>query len=238
MSIFAIGDLHLPGGEKKPMDIFGDHWANHFDKIQSDWTARIGADDLVLLPGDTSWAMRLDAAQEDLDAIGALPGTKVLLRGNHDYWWGSIGRVRAALPEGMHALQNDALAFGDTIVCGSRGWVCPGSAAFGEEDAHIYERELARLVMSLDKAQALAREVSARGGSPRVIAMLHYPPFGERAQPTEVTALLSEYGITDAVYGHLHGPGIAGAFEGPLDGVRYHLTSCDALNFQVYPLPD
>lgn len=232
MKVFVISDLHLPGGEAKPMDVFGAHWTNHYEKITADWRARVQPDDLVLLPGDTCWAMRLDAALEDLHAIGALAGRKVLLRGNHDYWWSSISRVRAALPEGMYALQNDALTFGDVIVCGTRGWTCPDAAAFVEEtDGPIYARELGRLRLSLEKAAALRGESDAR-----VVAMLHYPPVSERAQATEVTALLSAYGVHDAVYGHLHGPALAAAYEGELDGVRYHLTTCDGLGFKLYQL--
>lgn len=232
--IFAISDLHLPGGTQKPMDVFGAHWAGHFDKIAGDWCARVCADDIVLLPGDLSWAMQLADAQPDLDAVGALPGRKVLLRGNHDYWWSAIGRLRAALPQGMYALQNDAVDLGEAILCGSRGWVVPAPAT-DAGDIRIYRREVARLALSLQKAEALQR---ARGGQGRLIAMLHYPPFGERAQATEVTALLTRYGVTDAVYGHLHGPGLAGAFTGTLDGVRYHLTSCDGLQFRLLALAE
>lgn len=232
MSVYAIGDLHLPGGEAKPMDIFGPHWADHFDRIAEDWHARVKPDDLVLIPGDTSWAMHLAKAREDLLRIGALPGRKVLLRGNHDYWWSSISRVRAALPEGMYALQNDALAFGDVVVCGARGWLCPSaSTPLPENDAKIYCRELSRLALSLEAADAL------RGGMrPWVIAMLHYPPFADKNQPTEVTALLTQHGVEDAVYGHLHGPGLAGAFSGEMAGVCYHQVSCDGLGFVLYPL--
>lgn len=238
MTIFAIGDLHLPGGEKKPMDIFGDHWADHFARIQADWCARVTAEDLVLLPGDISWAMRLADAQQDLDAIGLLPGRKVLLRGNHDYWWSSIGQVRAALPEGMYALQNDAFAFDEAIVCGSRGWVVPGASTFDEDDARIYARELMRLEMSLARADRLRETRLAQGLPARLVAMLHYPPFNEKQQPSEVTALLSQFGVADAVYGHLHGPGLAMAFSGMLDGVYYHQTSCDGLGFVLHQLPD
>lgn len=236
MNVFAISDLHLPGGDIKPMDVFGSHWANHFDKIQADWCARVKDEDVVLLPGDTSWAMRLEDAMADLEAINALPGRKVLLRGNHDYWWSSISRIRAVIPEGMYVLQNDAFAFGDMIVCGSRGWTCPGSAAFDEDDVRIYQRELMRLRLSLEKADALRQVAAAEGTAARIVAMLHYPPFADRSQPTEVTSLLEEFGVSDAVYGHLHGPGLASGFSGELDGVTYHLTSCDALDFKLYPL--
>lgn len=236
MRVFAISDLHLPGGEAKPMDIFGLHWENHFEKIQADWQQKVAEDDLVLIAGDISWAMRLADAASDLEAIGALPGRKVILRGNHDYWWSSISRVRAALPEGMYAIQHDALTFGDVIICGTRGWISPDSAQATEDDTRIYQREAMRLSLSLAEAEKMRETLLAQGKKPRIIAMLHYPPFGDKAQASEVTALLSEAGVDDAIYGHLHGPGLQGAFTGTLDGVRYHLTSCDGLGFQVYAL--
>ncbi len=229
MNVFAISDLHLPGGDVKPMDVFGAHWENHFERIQADWRARVAPDDLVLLPGDISWAMYLEDARADLAAIGALPGRKLLLRGNHDYWWSAISRVRAVLPERVDALQNDAFRYEDVIACGSRGWLCPGSASLGAEDAKIYARELARLELSLRDAEKKRGRDDAR-----LIAMLHFPPFADKTQPTDVTRLLTRYGVSDAVYGHLHGQGLAGAFSGELDGVRYHQVSCDGLGFQVY----
>ncbi len=230
MNVFSIGDLHLPGGAKKPMDIFGPHWANHFERIEADWRARVAEGDLVLLPGDISWAMRLSDAQADLDAIGALPGRKVILRGNHDFWWSSVSRVRGALPQGMFALQHNAFLFDHVIVCGARGWLCPGGAAFTEEDARIYARELQRLTLSLCDAE------KQRGPDDRCVAMLHYPPFADAAHDTEVTALLEQYGVDDVVYGHLHGPGLAGAFSGERGGVRYHQVSCDGLGFALHRL--
>lgn len=136
MRVFAIGDLHLPGGEDKPMNVFGDRWDEHFEKISADWKARVGEEDVVLIPGDISWAMQLEHAADDLQAIGSLPGIKILLRGNHDYWWSTITRVRELLPPKMYALQNDAIRIGDYVFCGSRGWT-------GEEttdDKKIYAR--------------------------------------------------------------------------------------------------
>lgn len=236
MRVFAISDLHLPGGEKKPMDIFGAHWAGHFDRIRADWTARVAEGDLVLIAGDISWAMRLDAAREDLSAIGRLPGNKVILRGNHDYWWSSISQVRGALPEGMYALQNDALSFGDIILCGTRGWTCPGAPAFTQADEKLYRRELSRLRMSLSAAEALRAARLSRGENPWLIAMLHYPPFPDPDRPGEVSALLEAAGVSDVIYGHLHGQALLGAFSGEKRGVRYHQTSCDGLDFRLHAL--
>ena len=236
MKVFAISDLHLPGGEPKPMHIFGAHWENHFERIKADWLSRVGPEDIVLIPGDISWAMHLPDALPDLAAICMLPGQKVLLRGNHDFWWSSIGRVRAALPENMYAIQNDALQFHELVVCGSRGWLCPGFSQATEDDARIYQRELLRLKMSLSEA----RKKCAGAGLPWLIAMLHFPPFAPfsplsgHPQETEVMRLLSEYNVHDVVYGHLHGAGLAGAFSGEMGGVRYHQVSCDGLGFALY----
>ncbi len=230
MNVFAIGDLHLPGGAQKPMDVFGLHWANHFNRIQTDWVERVTDDDLILLPGDISWAMRLSEAKDDLEAIGALPGRKVLLRGNHDFWWSSISQMRALLPKRMYALQNNAYLFDNVLIYGARGWLCPGSAAYTNEDAHIYARELLRLEMSLE--DGIKHDPSSRWR----IAMLHYPPFVDPAQDTEVSAILERYQIHDVVYGHLHGPGLAAAFSGKRNGIRYHQVSCDGLGFQLHKL--
>lgn len=232
MNVYAISDLHLPGGDKKPMDIFGEHWINHFKRIEEDWLARVNACDIVLLPGDISWAMQLEQAMQDLLALGSLPGHKVLLRGNHDYWWSSITRLRNALPDGMYALQNDSLRLGTAIICGTRGWLCPEGGTLSSEDERVYRRELQRLELSLQHA---AKRQEAETWT---IAMLHYPPITENTRDTEVTALLEAYGVRDVVYGHLHGAGLQNAFTGEHRGVRYHQVSCDGLGFRLYQVPE
>lgn len=229
MKIYAIADLHLPGGDIKPMDVFGAHWENHFEKISADWRARVADDDLVLLPGDLSWAMRLEDAALDLARIGALPGRKLILRGNHDYWWNSISRLRAVLPEGMEALQNDAHIFGGWVIAGTRGWVIPLKDA--EDDQKIFARELIRLKMSLNRA----REISPSG---RLVVMTHYPPLTASSGETDFSRMISDYGAECAVYGHLHGPAIRYAFRGELGGVRYRLVSCDSLDFALCDIED
>ena len=170
MAVFAISDLHLPA-RQKPMDIFGVHWEHHFERIAQDWRARVGQADIVLLPGDLSWAMHLEEALEDLGRIAELPGRKLILRGNHDYWWSAIGRVRRALPEGMYAIQNDVIAMDGMLFAGSRGWTIP-MAGTDEGDVRIYNRERMRLEMSL-------RAARARDASAPLIAMMHYPPLTE-----------------------------------------------------------
>jgi len=231
MTIFAIGDLHLPGGDTKPMDVFGSQWENHFEKISVDWRLKVAPEDIVLLPGDISWAMRMEDALPDLLSIGALPGKKVLLRGNHDYWWGAITRLRSSLPANMYALQNDALVLGKSVICGTRGWLLPGEAGLDPDDMRIYQRELMRLEMSLSQAHRIAPDLP-------ITAMLHYPPFNERQESSGFTDLLEKYGVTDVVYGHLHGPGLKSGFTGMVRGVRYYLTSCDALGFSLLNITD
>ena len=229
MDIYAIGDLHLPGGDDKPMNVFGPHWEGHFERICRDWQSRVKDGDLVLIPGDISWAMQIENALPDLAAIGALPGKKVLLRGNHDYWWCGITRLRELLPPGMYAVQNDALLLDGIAVCGTRGWTLPGANA-AEDDERIYRRELLRMEMSLERAVKLKAE--------RLMVMCHYPPLGEGGAATPLSRLLEQYPIDDVVYGHLHGPSLRGAVTGTFGGIRYHCVSCDGLGFQLYRLPD
>ena len=226
MRIFAISDLHLSGHTPKPMEIFGRHWEGHWDKLREAWRALVSDGDAVLIPGDISWAMALEQAAVDLDEIAALPGTKLLLRGNHDYWWSSIQRVRSALPHGMLAVQNDAVRLNGAVVCGTRGWTCPGSSSWeGGSDEKIYLREVIRLKLTLETA----RRMAAPGDE--LIAMLHFPPFNERQEPSGFSALLEEYGVNTAVYGHLHGLQPGAAFEGVKNGILYRMVSCDYLSF-------
>ena len=228
MDIYAIGDLHLQGGADKPMNVFGPQWEGHFDRIRRDWRDKVRQDDVVLLPGDISWAMQTEDAMEDLRSIGELPGRKILLRGNHDYWWCGISRLRDLLPEGMYAVQNDAMRLEDTAFCGTRGWTLPGPNC-APEDEKIYRRELLRMEMSLDRAMKL--------GAARLVVLCHYPPLGEGAAETPLSALLEKYPVDDVVYGHLHGPSLRSAVNCVYRGIRYHCVSCDGLDFQLYQLP-
>ena len=227
MRVFAIGDLHLPGGDMKPMDVFGPHWENHFERICNSWREKVTQDDLVLIPGDISWAMQLADALGDLKEIAQLPGRILILRGNHDYWWSSLTQLRCSLPEGMHAVQNDAYDAGEVVVCGTRGWMIPGQGA-SAQDEKIFKREALRLEMSLQAARKMAN------GRP-IIAMMHYPPLlpEHKAAGTAFTRLLSEYNVSRCVYGHLHGHSVQRGVYGLYEGVRYDLVSCDALGFEV-----
>lgn len=224
MTVFAIGDLHLPGNTQKPMDIFGKQWDRHFDTISRNWKEAVSPEDVVLIPGDISWAMQLEEAREDLLSIAALPGKKLMIRGNHDYWWSSVGKIRAFLPENLYVLQNDAMVIGDTVFCGCRGWNFPTAEnPLEEQDEKIYRRELLRLEMTLTAAMKLPHR--------RLVVMTHFPPMTADAPDTGFTAVLERFPVDWAVYGHLHGNGIKTGFSGEKNGIEYRLVSCDALEF-------
>ena len=210
------------------MDVFGKKWEGHFEKIKEDWLKKVGEEDVVLLAGDFSWAMTLADAKRDLDEVAVLPGKKVIIKGNHDYWWQSISKVRDALPERFFALQNDVLRLGDYLFCGSRGWTTESNA---EDDKKIYERELIRLELSLSAMSKMRKE------GDKVIGMTHYPPFDVSISSTPVTALFQKYGVEKVVYGHLHGNAYAKR-KAYLDGAEYFLTSCDLVDFSLVKIAD
>ena len=223
MRIFAIADLHLSFGEtvEKPMDIYGNQWLNHTERLKEHWFTNITNEDIVLIAGDISWALKMDEAMADLEWIHNLPGKKIISKGNHDLWWAGIGRLNK-LYEDMTFLQNDFYAAGDIAICGSRGWTCPGSDDFGQHDKKIYERELLRLEFSLSAAK--------KAGYDRIIGMLHYPPTNDKLQASGFTELFTHYGVEHVVYGHLHGrDGFKNGIKVIFNGVEYHLTSLDYL---------
>ena len=156
MKIYAISDLHISTSTDKPMDVFGGNWVGYLDKIRSDWAEKVAENDLVLIGGDISWAMNIDEAKVDIDTISDLKGKKILIKGNHDYWWSGITKVRDMLPNDFYALQNDSLRFDGVVVCGSRCWSVPGSPEFTEQDKKIYLREIERLKLFYDKVAVTA----------------------------------------------------------------------------------
>jgi len=227
--VFAIGDLHLSHSGEKPMDVFGPHWEGHRERIRRSWSESVSSEDLVLVPGDISWAMRLEEALPDLDWLGRLPGRKVILRGNHDYWWPTSARLRKALPPGMLALANDAIDAGPVIVAGTRGWRLPGTEGSDDaEDGRILARELIRLRLSLDAASGLR---GADPGKPLVV-MMHFPPVVD-GRESPFTREITASGASICVYGHLHAaPGRwPDGVDADLGGVRYRLASADRLDF-------
>jgi predicted phosphohydrolase len=218
--IFGISDLHLPGSTGKTMDLFGPQWVEHEQKIAANWRRTVAEEDIVVIPGDISWAMKLEQAQPDLDLIGSLPGTKVLVRGNHDYWWQGIGKLRKILPPTVYAIHNNSLNLQGVNICGTRGWKIPGDDGFTQEDEKIYLRELQRLELSLGTVKTPGE----------VIVLLHYPPFGENKEPSGFVSLMKEYNVSKCVYGHLHGSPERGV-TGLVDGITYYLVACDQIGF-------
>ncbi|MBV9787348.1 MAG: metallophosphoesterase [Chloroflexi bacterium] len=227
MRIWAIADLHLSFAMPKPMDVFGERWRDHPQRVAAAWRDRVAEDDVVLIAGDNSWALKLPEALVDLRWIAELPGHKVLTKGNHDYWWDSARKRRAELPPRMMLIEADAIECGDWVLCGTRAWLTPGHPSFSyETDERIYNRELGRL----ERALAAAQRIS--GGAKPIGVLLHYPPFYPDGKPTEFAKMISAAGASFCVYGHLHRRADWNlAVQGPRDGVRYHLTSCDFLQF-------
>ncbi len=203
------------------MDVFGPNWADYMDKIEKNWRNVVQSDDLVLIAGDISWAMHLDDALVDLEWIAALPGTKVMIRGNHDYWWSSLSKVRRILPPTLHIIQNDSFTWNGYSIGGTRLWDSP-EFNFGMEvevDEKIFERELQRLELSLKSMSEEKR-----------IVMTHYPPIGADLKPSRVSALLEHYHVQCCIFGHLHA--VENMPFGELSGVHYILTAADYLDFK------
>ena len=221
MKVFAISDLHLSTNCQKPMDIFGKSWVNYFELICADWKAKVSQDDVVLLPGDFSWAMRMEDALADFELVAQLPGKKVILRGNHDYWWNTLSQVRNAIPKDFFALQNDCLRFGDVLICGTRGWVCPDGDNLNAEDKKIYLRVVERLKLSIASMQ------KQRQPEDKVIAIMHYPPFNGRYEDSDFVKQFVQADIKTVVYGHLHGKDCRSNLYMKKFGIDFYLTSCD-----------
>ena len=250
MKIFAIGDLHLSHAGEKPMDIFGPHWKDHHLQIAANWKEKVTEKDLVLIPGDLSWAMHLQEAKADLEWIDQLPGRKILLKGNHDYWWSSITQLRNLLKgSSLFPIQYDAATFGQVTIGGTRLWTTPdagivypdplkesqGSDADavlikGQEEK-VFKRELGRLEASLS---ALSSEAVLR------IAMTHFPPTNESGKDTILTQILEKHNIDICVFGHLHSLNLPEGmtWDYVKNSVRYVLVSCDAIDFVPYFLQE
>lgn len=252
MAVWAIADLHLSFGiPDKSMDVFGPQWQDHAAQVKEHWLKSIKAEDLVLIPGDISWAMTPEQAKADLDWIHELPGSKILLRGNHDYWWTSLNKVQKMLPSSLHLVQNNAFFWKNIAVAGTRLWDT-SEYSFGQfveyrenaranpeiketsdsEQEKIFQRELLRLETSLKMLDAKALPGQRR------IAMTHYPPIGADLLPSRAAALLEKYKIEICVFGHLHNLKPNSTPFGIRNGVRYILTASDAIDFNPVKLLD
>ena len=227
MKIFSISDLHLSGTCDKPMDVFGAGWEGHFDKIKNDWKAKVEGDDIVLLCGDTSWGTVLAEGLVDLNSLKELKGRKVFIRGNHDFWWNGITKLRDASPDDtFYFLQNDCVKFENVVICGSRGWSCPGSADYTERDEKLYLREAERLKLCFKQVEKV------RGEGDVLIVMTHYPPVSPKFQDTLFSELFKENKVDKVVFGHIHGQSYF-PFRTVKDGIEYVLTSCDKVGFTL-----
>ncbi len=223
MSVYAISDLHLSLSSDKSMEVFSG-WENYVNKIKNNWTKKISAEDTVVVVGDISWAMSLDEAKKDLEFINDLPGRKIFIKGNHDYWWSTKAKVNNFLKENkfntIDILYNSAVEAGDIAVCGTRGWMYNSEEC---EDQKILDREVGRLKMSLDCSNMLE-------GLP--VVFLHYPPVYGSGESEKIINVLIERNVNKCYYGHIHGnEAKKGIVEGIYKGIEFHLVSCDYVDF-------
>jgi len=226
--IFAISDLHLSFQTDKPMDVFGENWVDYERRVMDDWNARVSDGDVGIIAGDISWAMRMAETKKDFEYLEKLKGTKIIVRGNHDYWWSTISKVRENLPAGIHALQNDSLKIAATVFAGTRGWRVPERyQKQTAEDKKIFNREVLRFEMSLKDAAV------KRVKGDKLIAILHYPPFNSVRDDSPFTELCEKYDVSACVYGHLHGKQARTEMLTTKNGIKYYLTSCDQVGFAV-----
>ncbi|MBQ9915436.1 MAG: metallophosphoesterase [Clostridia bacterium] len=221
MAIYSISDLHLGISSNKPMDIFGPRWANYLQLLEENWQKTVGPDDIVLVPGDISWAMYISEAEEDFRFLDRLNGIKLISKGNHDYWWETLSKLKKYVEEKgfstIRFMHNNIYLHEGIAICAAKGYPDNGTSA---EDQKLYNRELCRLKLSLDMAKASGAKV--------IYVMLHYPPTLQ----SEFAKLMEEYGVSRCLYGHLHGNSHKMALEGRYNGVEYILVSADYLQFK------
>ena len=223
MALYAIGDLHLGLSVNKPMDVFGPGWDRHVERLQ-DAFSKLHDDDLTVLCGDTSWGIDFAQSLEDFRLIDSFPGKKIILKGNHDYWWNTAAKFERFCQEGgfadMHLLHNNCHFYGDIALCGTRGWFFEEEQG-GSHDEKVFRRELIRLETSLKAA-----------GEMEKYCFLHYPPRYRGYVCDEILALLKQYRVSLCCYGHLHGDSHKLAMEGLYDGTDFRLVAADFVNFQ------
>lgn len=230
MKVFSISDLHLSGAVQKPMNVFGAGWENHFEKIKADWLKKVTAEDVVLICGDISWGTVLEEGLVDLRRLQCLPGKKVFIRGNHDYWWNGITKLRRAAPDdSFYFLQNDCVKFENIVICGSRGWTCPGSPDFTEQDEKLYLREAERFKLCFQQVSKV------REAGDKLLVMIHYPPFSAKSPETLFTQAFAENGADKVIFGHIHGEAYF-PYRTVKGNIEYVLTSCDKVGFALQPI--
>lgn len=231
MSIYVIGDLHLSFHEDKPMSIFGENWEGHEEKIKKDWIEKVKPDDIVVLPGDFSWSTYLNDTYEDFSYLNALPGKKILLKGNHDYWWTTVTNMKNYLKENnfdnIDFLYNNSYEYENLILVGTRGWCISEE----EEDKKLLKREVLRLELSIKDG------IEKYRNEKEIIAFMHYPPITLsniiHNETNDFIKILQKYNIKKCYYGHLHSASIKEAIQGEYFGIEFKLVSCDGLNFKL-----
>ena len=225
MALYAIGDLHLCLGAPKPMDIFGGAWIGYMDKLEEGLSI-IQPEDTTVLLGDLSWALDLLGARKDFEWINGIPGRKIILKGNHDYWWSTAAKFTRFCQENhfenLHLLNNNCFFYDEWAICGTRGWFFEEERS-GQHDEKVFRRELIRLETSL----------KAAGDAPKLV-FLHYPPRYKGYECREILELLERYQVRRCFYGHLHGGSHKLALEGQWDGVEFRLVSADYRNFRPF----
>lgn len=231
MSIYVIADLHLSFNENKPMHVFGDNWIGHEEKIKNNWISKVKENDVVILPGDFSWSMYLKDTYKDFEYLSKLPGKKILLKGNHDYWWSTLASMRRFIKESsfenIDFLYNNSYEFENCILVGTRGW----SISDNETEEKIINRELARLELSINDG------IKKYGNNKEIIVFMHYPPITNakliQKEELQFVNVMKKYNIKRCYYGHLHSVSIKDAVQGKVEGIEFKLVSADSLNFDL-----
>ena len=222
--IFTIADLHLPLGIDKPMDIFGSRWENYVNRLAQNWQSVVKPDDTVILPGDFSWATYIDEAKADFDYLENLNGRKIILKGNHDYWWTTMSKMNEFLAENGYKsvsfMHNSAFEAEGVSICGTRGWLYPGFSGYTSNDEKYFQREVLRLENSIKMAK-----------TDEVYVFTHYPPMSSQCEGNAFTDMMKKYNVRKCFYGHLHGASHANRIPEEYDGIKYYLISSDFLGF-------
>ena len=233
MSIYVIGDLHLPFGVNKPMDVFGEGWQGYTEKIKEDWNKKVKNEDTVILAGDFSWATYIEDTYKDFEYLCSLPGKKIMLKGNHDYWWTTVTSMKKYLEENnfnnIDFLYNNSFLIEDKIIVGTRGWALLDT----ENSCKMIKREAARLELSIKDA------IGRYGNEKEIICIMHYPPISKTKKKNEYTYdskfldIMKKYNVKTCYYGHLHGASHKDAVEGKVEGINFYLISGDYLDFKL-----
>ena len=234
MSIYAIGDLHLSFSQNKPMNVFGENWKDHAEKIKENWLQKVKKEDTVIILGDLSWAMYLKDTEMDFKYLNSLPGEKIILKGNHDFWWSTLNKMNEFLKEknieNVKFLYNNSYLLENKIIVGSRGW----NVLDKENDEKMIKRENARLELSIKEG------IEKFGQDKKIIAFMHYPPINKsqilKGEKTIFTNTFEKYNIHNCYYGHLHGTSHRDAVEGIINEIEYKLLSADYLDFSLYKI--